>query len=103
MKISTVYAMLALVSGGALFAPAANAETWVMWDGNTPAYVQYVETPTQIMKDITKPVVIQDQTFTKAVILQRDIAVPRWMMTNQQLNYEAAEVLRQVKKSSVSN
>lgn len=94
MKISMVYAVLALVSGGALLAPAANAETWVMWDGTTPSYVTYVETPAPIRKEIIKPVVIEDKSFTKAVILDRDFTVQRWQMSDQNLNYEASEALK---------
>ncbi len=98
MKKSMVYAVLALVSGGLAIAPAANAATWVMWDGNTPQYVTYVETATPVYKDITKPVVIQDDAYTKAVILQRDMTIPRWQMTDESLNYEAASVIRGTNK-----
>ncbi|MBY0549498.1 MAG: hypothetical protein K2W95_19635 [Candidatus Obscuribacterales bacterium] len=94
MKKSMVYAVLALVSGGALSAPAANAETWVMWDGHTPSYVTFVETPPHVMKEISKPVVIEDKSFTKAVLIDRDHTIPRWQMRNQDLNYEAVDALK---------
>lgn len=98
MKKSIVYAVLALVCGGSAIAPAANAATWVMWDGNTPQYVTYVETPTMVRKDISKPVIVEHRGWpresTKAVVLQRDITVPRWQMTDEALNYEAVEALK---------
>lgn len=96
MKRSMVYALLAIVSGGLGVAPAATAATWVMWDGATPQYVTYVETPPPVYKDVTKPIIV-DQSVTKAVIIERDLAFPRWQMHDPSLSYEPMGVINVTK------
>jgi hypothetical protein len=96
MKRSTFFAVLALISGGMAITPAT-AATWVMWDGSTPQYVTFVETPTPILKELSAPVLVEDQAFTGAKVLERDITIHRWQMRNEKLNYEAVEALKNAK------